>query len=134
MTQTGEGPGAGGSARGAQFGHRSARNPTKARRAEEALTARVLPDGKPVTVYGREAQTLRLLLRAGARGFTSGEASPLGWARRTSAYVYKLRAAGFPITTTRETTPDGCCVGRYALAAPVAVVQAVVDQTEEVAA
>lgn len=89
--------------------------------AREALTARVLPDGHPVTVKGREAQSLRLLIRVGPAGFTSGEASPLGWARRTSHYIMKLRRAGFPIGMVREGTPDGSMVGRYSLDAPVEV-------------
>lgn len=65
---------------------------------------------------------LGLLLSTGPMGFTSGEASPLGWARRTSHYVFKLRRAGIPITTTWETTADGARVARYCLAAPVEVV------------
>lgn len=130
MKHLGEDPGAGGAARGAhQDAIGKAHRSIKPRRSSEAVTARVLPDGEAVTVCGREAQTLRLLIRVGDRGFTAGEASSLGWARRTSAYIRNLRRAGFPITTRRETTHDGSCIGRYALAAPVAVVQ-----TDEVAA
>jgi len=87
------------------------------------LTWRLLPDGEPVTVDGREAQTLALLLTTGPRGFTAGEASPLGWARRTAAYVHKLRRLGLPVVTDRETTADGAVVARYSLIAPVAVVK-----------
>jgi hypothetical protein len=82
------------------------------------LTFRVGADGEPLTVGGREAQTLALLVSVGPSGFTSGEASPLGWARRTSHYVRKLRLAGVPIATTRERIGDAT-VGRYALAATV---------------
>lgn len=96
--------------------HNSGRSPDKG-----AITFRLLPDGEPVTVDGREAQTLALLVTTGPRGFTSGEASPLGWARRTSAYVHKLRRRGLPIATVREKTPDGASVARYTLAAPVVV-------------
>lgn len=119
-----EDPGAGGAARGARADALGqATSSSKSRAAREALTARVLPDGTAVTVTGREAQTLRLLMAVGPAGFTSGEASPLGWARRTSHYVFKLRSAGFPIATSRESTPDGAIVARYALTAPVSIVQ-----------
>ena len=117
-----EGPGAGGAARGAGVVALGQATPSsKCRRTREALTARVLPDGHPVTVSGREAQTLRLLISLGPAGFTSGEASPLGWARRTSHYVFKLRGVGFPIATVREPTADGAMVARYSLACPVEV-------------
>lgn len=96
--------------------HNSGHSPDKG-----ALTFSLPPDGEPVTVDGREAQTLALLVTTGPRGFTSGEASPLGWARRTSAYVHKLRRLGLPIATVREKTPDGALVARYTLAAPVVV-------------
>jgi hypothetical protein len=81
-----------------------------------------LPDGSVPTIGGREAQTLALLIRKGSRGFTSGEASVVGWARRTSAYVHNLRRLGVPIATEREKTTDGATVARYTLAAPIAVV------------
>lgn len=94
------------------------------RRPKPILTVSVGSGDPPlvVTVTGREAQTLAFLIERGPAGFTSGEASPLGWARRTSAYVFKLRRLGLPIGTTRETTPDGATVARYALSGPVAVV------------
>lgn len=87
-------------------------------RAQHRLTFRLPPDGGPVTVFGRMAQTLDLLIRMGPKGFTSGEASPLGWARRTSHYVLKLRALGVPIATTWERAGDAR-VGRYSLAGSV---------------
>ena len=90
--------------------------------AQHQLTFRLPPDGGPLTVYGRMAQTLALLVSTGPQGFTSGEASPLGWARRTSHYVLKLRELGVPITTTREQAGDAR-VGRYSLAGPVLIVQ-----------
>lgn len=118
-----KGPGAGGTARGTpEIARGKAPSSTKSRREREALTARVLPDGAPVTVRGREAQTLGLLIRKGPAGFTSGEASPMGWARRSSDYIFKLRGKGFPIATTLEDTADGCRVGRYSLSAPVVIV------------
>lgn len=84
------------------------------------LLLRALPDGPVISIPpGRETETAKLLLRRGPAGFTSGEASPLGWARRTSAYVCSLRKRGVPIATRREKTADGTSVGRYLLSAPV---------------
>ena len=122
MTEKNKNPGAGGAARGAG-GVALGQAPfsSKSHRSREALTAQVLPNGEPVTVVGRQAQTLRLLITRGAAGFTSGEASPLGWARRTSHYVMQLRRAGFPIGMVREPATDGSRVGRYFLGSPVAV-------------
>lgn len=80
-----------------------------------------LSDGAFVRFQGREAQTLSLLIRKGAAGLTSGEASGYRWARRTSAYVRKLRLAGVPILTVRERVADAR-IGRYFLAGPVSVV------------
>ena len=93
----------------------------KVGRTQHALTFTLEPDGRPITVFGRLAQTLDLLIRVGANGFTSGEASPLGWARRTSHYVHRLRAVGVQIGMTWERVGDAR-VGRYFLVAPVAVV------------
>lgn len=84
------------------------------------------PGGEVRAVQGRLAQTLSLLIQRGSRGFTSGEASPLGWARRTSAYIHKLRRLGLPIVTTREATGDGALVARYSLLVPVEVAREVV--------
>lgn len=78
--------------------------------------------GVQIRFHGREAQTLALLLRKGKRGFTSGQASPLGWARRTSAYIFKPRAAGLVITTTPTTIAGGVTVGRYVLVTLVQVI------------
>lgn len=83
------------------------------------LTVRL--DDRTLIVRGRLAQTLALLIERGARGFPSGEASPLGWARRTSHYVHKLRQLGFPILTQWEGAGDAR-VGCYVLATSVAVV------------
>jgi hypothetical protein len=105
-----------------RLAYAKASSSTKGRLISEAITVRVLPDGAPITARGRDAQTLRLLLSTGAMGFNSGEASPLGWARRTSHYIFKLRRAGIPIATTWETTADGARVARYTLAARLEVV------------
>jgi hypothetical protein len=81
------------------------------------------PDGTPLTVRGRLAQTLTLLIEKGRQGFTSGDASKFGWARRTSAYIARLRALGLAIETLWETTADGCRIGRYVLAQPVLILK-----------
>ena len=107
-------------AREASLGSWPSDHSTAGKASKATLTGRVLPDGAPLTVTGRVAQTLALLIRVGPEGFTSGEASPLGWARRTSAYVAKLRKLGFPILTTRESIGDAI-VGRYTLAGQVEV-------------
>jgi hypothetical protein len=78
--------------------------------------ARILPNGEPFRIGKREAQTLGLLIEKGLVGFTSGEASPLGWARRTSDYIHRLRRKGVAIVTMRETVADGARVARYTLA------------------
>jgi hypothetical protein len=114
--------------RKASFARRPSEHTTGRKADKPSLTVQLLPDGEHITVTGRLAQTLALLLTTGAQGFTSGEASPLGWARRTSAYVHKLRCLGLPILTAREVTPDGAVVARYTLAGPVAVVAEGGDQ------
>jgi len=117
-------PGAGDTARGGKSA------PLASERAQNTppvggnkLIVRVVPTGPTMTLSGREAQTIKLLIERGARGFTSGEALSLGWARRTSHYVWKLRRRGVPIITTREITADAR-LGRYSLGGRVHVVQA----------
>lgn len=83
------------------------------------------PDGPVILIPGgRKAQTIRLLLAVGARGFTKGEASRYGWARHTGDYVFRLRKMGVPIETIRETLPDGARIGRYRLSEPVVALSA----------
>jgi len=97
-------------------------NSTRKRASNQRqLTFRIPPDGAPVTVTGREAQTLALLIQSGPNGFTSGEASPLGWARRTSHYIYRLRRLGLAIVTTWEDAGDAM-IGRYTLTGKIEVV------------
>lgn len=109
------------------------RRPYTPNRVRASLLVRLAPDADPVAFRGREAQTLKLLIDTAPRGFTSGEASPLAWARRTSAYIHDLRGAGVPIATTRERTPDGA-VARDSLSGQVTVVNdwttAANDETE----
>lgn len=89
-----------------------------ARGSRASLTVRL--GGVTLTVHGRMAQTLALLIQTGPRGFTAGEASTLGWARRTSHYVRELRQLGFPILTQWEQAGDAR-VGRYILGESLAV-------------
>lgn len=87
------------------------------------LIVLVLTRGIVIRITGKRlVQTARLLLKTGRTGFTSGEASPFGWARRTSAYVHALRGLGVPIETLRERTPDGMLIGRYRLSEAVMVI------------
>ena len=114
-------PGTVGAARGVRDASREAKHPqhTTAKGAKATITVRC--GEAQWAVRGREAQTLALLIERGPRGFTSGEASPLGWARRTAHYVYRLRAAGFLIETHPEKAGDAR-VGRYVLTTPVTVI------------
>lgn len=91
-------------------------------RVQPTLTFSLSPDGEPVTVRGRLAQTLDLLVRVGAAGFTSEETSRFRWARRMSNYVLRLRRLGVPISTTRELVGDAP-LGRYSLSGPVVLVR-----------
>ena len=110
-------------ARIAQLGGSQSDNTTQAAIGKPTLVVRTAPDTEPVALIGRVAQTLALLMRKGAAGVTSGEASPLGWARRTSQYVFRLRGYGFEIETHREKAFDGVVIARYVLTSPVEVLQ-----------
>lgn len=114
-------PGTVGAARGVGDASRVAKHSrhTTARGAKATITVRCGEAQR--TVRGREAQTLALLIESGPRGFTSGEASPLGWARRTAHYIYRLRVAGFLIETHLENAGDAR-IGRYVLTQPVTVI------------
>ena len=109
--------GGGGARIGSLGGGRSEDTTTGAR---NKARLRVRLGDAVLTVTGRAAQTLALLVERGARGFTSGEASPLGWARRTSEYVRQLRKLGFEIVTTWERAGDAR-IGRYTLASVVEI-------------
>ncbi len=87
------------------------------------LWFRIEPDGKPLVATGRIAPTLTLLRRAGEAGITSGEASVYHWARRTSDYVFRLRAMGVDIDMKLEPAGDAF-VGRYTLRSRVTILQA----------
>ena len=110
-----ENPGAGGAARGGwKIGSPKQQNTSQVPHPKPLLKVKRASDNVEMTFNGREAQTLDLLIQCGGAGVTSGEASPLGWARRTSAYIKKLRDGGVNITTSREPA-SGAIVGRYRL-------------------
>lgn len=63
------------------------------------ITARVLPDGEPFKVIGRDAWMLRRLVDAGPKGLTAIDAP----APRNSHYIFKLRTKyGLTVETIRE--------------------------------
>jgi hypothetical protein len=68
--------------------------------AKPVVTARLLPDGVPFTVLGREAWALLELLKTGSQGCTPIDHPGPRW----SAYVYALRhECGLDIETLHET-------------------------------
>ena len=109
--------------RGAYLVGKQTPSTTTSKLGKPKLWVRLGEHGPDFLVDGREAQTLALLMTKGAAGFTSGEASGYGWARRTSAYIHKLRRLGIPITADRETTADGAVIARYSLAGPVTLLE-----------
>lgn len=62
------------------------------------IAARILPDGNPIKVVGRDAWALQNLVRAGAQGCTPIDHPGPRW----SHYVFKLRRFGFTIQTLDE--------------------------------
>ncbi len=66
-----------------------------------AVIARVLPDGGPIKIYGRDAWALECLHRAGPSGCTPLDHPGPRW----SGYVFKLRKAGLIIETLTENHP-----------------------------
>jgi len=113
-------------ANGVRVAHLDSRQPlssTLHRLVKPKVKVKVSDDESDLALEGRKAQTPLLLIANSEQGFTSGDASPLGWARRSSAYVHKLRRLGVPILTSWETAPDGSRIGRYTLQGPVTVVQ-----------
>lgn len=84
------------------------------------ITARILPDGAPMTVIGRDAWALRNLVNAGRAGCTPIDHPGPRW----SHYVFKLRGFGFTIETVHE-NHDGQFAGthaRYVLRSAVEIV------------
>jgi hypothetical protein len=97
-------------------------NPTRLRKKPK-IVVRLLPSESVIHIPGgRLAETMRLLISCGSRGFTSGEASVYRWARRTAAYICELRKRGIPIAIAKEAVSDGARVGRYSLDCEIEVV------------
>ena len=119
MTPQNENPGAGnaGASPVGSKAKQNRNNPTRTRPWIEVSWG-----SNVVRFNGREAQTLALLLHYGAAGFTNGQASSCGWARRTSAYIFKLRRAGLEINTATLPLPCGASVGLYILHSTVIVI------------
>ncbi|WP_439625947.1 winged helix domain-containing protein [Shinella sp.] len=59
---------------------------------------RILPDGRPMTIVGRDCWALENLIRAGNAGCTPIDQPGPRW----SHYVFKLRRFGFVIETIDE--------------------------------
>lgn len=86
------------------------------------ITARILPDGKPFKVIGRDGWALRHLVNAGKAGCTPIDHPGPRW----SHYVFKLRGHGFVIETVEE-RHGGQFAGthaRYVLHSDVEIVDA----------
>ena len=119
-----ERPGAAATAHGAAGRARACFGSTRPDRSPSRIIPQIIVQdsatGREWRFSGREAQTLRELIRRGPAGATSGELSPLRWARRTSHYVHRLRAAGVAIRTEREEAGDAW-IGRYVLETPLSI-------------
>ena len=85
------------------------------------IRARVLPEGKPITIMGRNADTLEKLLDADERGLTTIEYP----APRVAHYIYRLRGMGFVIETIDEAHggPFPGHHARYRLVSKVEILQ-----------
>lgn len=73
------------------------------------VVARLLPDGQPMTIAGRDAWALHQLFLAGAAGCTPIDNPGPRW----SHYVFKLRGLGINIETVTE-GHDGPFAGHHA--------------------
>jgi hypothetical protein len=86
----------------------------------KGISARIgAKDGPSVRLHGRDAWALLQLIAAGAQGVTPIERVGPRW----SAYIHKLRKAGFAVHTIHETHggPFPGHHARYVLAVPVFV-------------
>lgn len=92
--------------------------------AKLIITARVLPDGDPFTVKGRDAWALSNLISAGESGCT-----PLSHVGpRWSAYIFNLRRNQGLVIETRHENHGGQFAGthgKYILHSKVAVISEV---------
>jgi hypothetical protein len=100
---------------------KAARPQPKPKPIKAQARVRRLDSGVVQTITGRPAQTLLFLIACGRHGATSGDFSTMRWGRRTSAYVFDLRAMGFEIETRHEQIGDAL-VGRYILHTALEVV------------
>ena len=73
------------------------------------ISIRILPDGRPQEVVGRDAWALLNLLRAGEAGCTPIDTPGPRW----SHYIWKLRRAGIVIETIEE-AHGGAFAGHHA--------------------
>ena len=92
------------------------------------IRARILPDGRPMTIVGRNADTLEKLIAAGSRGVTTIEYP----APRVSHYVYRLRGMGFIINTVDE-AHGGLFAGHHGRYTLVSQVEILRDDVENAA-
>lgn len=81
---------------------------------------RILPDGKPQNVSGRDAWALSELVRAGVRGCTPIDNPGPRW----SGYVHNLRKLGLAIETIYESHggPFAGTHARYVLRSDIDIV------------
>ncbi|MEC5322756.1 winged helix domain-containing protein [Aurantimonas sp. A3-2-R12] len=89
-----------------------------------SIRARVLPDGQPMTIVGRDAWALEQLLAAGERGCTPIDRPAPRW----SHYVWKLRTKHGIVIETIDESHGGTFAGhhaRYVLWSEVEVLSAV---------
>lgn len=95
------------------------------------IIAKVLPDGFPFIVRGRDAWALQELHRAGAIGCTPIDNPGPRW----SGYVHKLRKKGLSIETVTEnhSGPFAGHHARYILRSSVSLVVKTEDQQKEAA-
>jgi hypothetical protein len=90
-------------------------------RSTLTIVARILPDGKPFTVTGRNAWTLGELVKAGQKGCTPIDNPALRW----SAYVFNLRRNQRLVIETRHEAHRGPFAGwhgRYVLVSAVEII------------
>ncbi|QIG48806.1 hypothetical protein G5V57_14360 [Nordella sp. HKS 07] len=99
--------------------------------ASLTIVARILPDGFPFTVKGRDVWALQQLQEAGVRGCTPIDNPGPRW----SGYVHKLRKKGLDIETMTEN--HGCQFAghhaRYILRSPVSLIVKSDDEQKEAA-
>ncbi len=119
MERTNKNPGAGGAGVSSDCSTEQ-QNIRKVARNVTWLEVNWLPGEHPHCFCDGQAQTLYASMLATAAGLTNGEVSWIGWARRISAFVFKLRKR-LEISTTRAVVQPDARVGRYKLATPILV-------------